>query len=75
MRGARVLLLALVGGGFYLSEHLGNNVDRVPNVFAPARRRGPPTRHSALTFLLVGTDTRSDSPTTGANAKGADVRW
>jgi LCP family protein required for cell wall assembly len=66
------LLLALVGGGFYLSEHLGNNVDRVPNVFAPLDNATRPPATDAMTFLLVGTDTRSDSPTTGANAKGAD---
>jgi LCP family protein required for cell wall assembly len=67
-----VLLLAIVGGGFYLSQHLGNNVDRVPNVFAPLDAAARPPATAALTFLLVGTDTRSDSPTTGANAKGAD---
>jgi LCP family protein required for cell wall assembly len=66
-----VLLLAIVGGGFYLSEYLGNNVDRVPNVFGPLDDAARPPTTAALTFLLVGTDTRSDGPTTGAHAKGA----
>ncbi len=66
-----VLVLAIVGGGFYLSQHLGNNVDRVPDVFGPLDAAARPPATGALTFLFVGTDTRSDGPTTGANAKGA----
>jgi LCP family protein required for cell wall assembly len=66
-----VLLAAVVGGGFYLSEHLGNNVDRLPNVFGPLDGAARPPVTDALTFLLVGTDTRADGPTTGSNAKGS----
>ncbi len=64
-----VLLVALAGGGFYLSEHLGNNVDRLPNVFGPLDGAARPPATDALTFLLVGTDTRSAGPTTGANSR------
>ncbi|HEY0814932.1 MAG TPA: LCP family protein [Pseudonocardia sp.] len=68
-----VLLLATGSAGFYLSEHFGNNVDRVPNVFAPLDPATRPPATGALTFLLVGTDTRSESPTTGSLAN-ADIR-
>lgn len=69
-----VLLLAVLGvpGGakLLISEQLGNQVSRLPNVFAPLDGVSRPPSSSALTFLLVGTDTRSDSPTTGTDAAG-----
>jgi LCP family protein required for cell wall assembly len=69
-----LLLLGLVAGTvFALSESLGNNVARVPNVFGPLDLAGRPAAAGGLTFLLVGTDSRSPDPTTGTDASsGAD---
>ncbi|MDT7703960.1 MAG: hypothetical protein QOJ30_6285 [Pseudonocardiales bacterium] len=63
------LLVAVVAGGFLLlSETLGNNVARVPNVFGTLEENARPPAGNAITFLLVGTDTRSGEPTTGGDA-------
>lgn len=64
-----LLLLAVVAGGiFALSEQLGGNVDRLPGVFVGLDEAARPPATEALTFLLVGTDTRSGTPTTGTDA-------
>lgn len=63
-----MLLGALAGTVFLLSETLGNNVDRVPNVFGALDENSRPAATAALTFLLVGTDSRSTEPTTGTDA-------
>jgi LCP family protein required for cell wall assembly len=67
-------LVALLGGPkllkFMLLEELGDGVARVPDVFTPLDAVARPPENAALTFLLVGTDTRSDSPTTGTGAGG-----
>lgn len=70
--GALVLLLVLllVGSVLVVSEGLGNNIDRVPNAFAGIDEATRPAVSDSLTFLLVGTDTRSDVPTTGTDADG-----
>lgn len=70
--GALVLALALLVAGtlFALSESLGNNVDRVPDAFAGIDEATRPAATNSLTFLLVGTDTRSEVPTTGADGGG-----
>lgn len=70
--GALVLLLVLllVGTVFAVSEGLGNNIDRVPGAFAGIDEAARPAVSDSLTFLLVGTDTRSDVPTTGTDAEG-----
>lgn len=69
-----VLFLALVvlsvGMVFAVSEGLGNNIDRVPGAFAGLEEATRPAVSDSLTFLLVGTDTRSDVPTTGTDADG-----
>lgn len=65
-----VLVLAVAGTVFALSESLGNNVQRVPNAFAGLDESARPAASDAITFLLVGTDTRSDAPTTGEDAGG-----
>lgn len=65
-----ILVSAVTGVVFSLSEQLGDHVGRVPNVFSPLDAAARPPTTDALTFLLVGTDTRSDSPTTGTNAGG-----
>lgn len=66
-----VLVLVVVGAVFAFTESLGDNVVRVPDAFAGLDESTRPAPSEALTFLLVGTDTRSDSPTTGEDAGGA----
>jgi len=70
--GALVLALAMlsIGTVFAVSEGLGNNIDRVPGAFAGIDEATRPAVSDSLTFLLVGTDTRSDVPTTGTDADG-----
>ena len=70
--GSLVLLLVLLVGGtvFAVSENLGNNVTRVPDAFVGLDEAARPVATNSLTFLLVGTDTRSDTPTTGAAGGG-----
>lgn len=83
---AVVLGLVGAGGAWYLSERYLGNVERVPDVFAglddavrPAPAPAPEEGDPPLTFLLVGTDSTSDEPTTGdlavpqAGASRSDV--
>jgi LCP family protein required for cell wall assembly len=68
---AVVLLLLLsiaVGTAYYLTERLGDNVSRVPDVFVGIDAAARPPADGTVTFLLVGTDSRSDVPTTGDGA-------
>ena len=67
-RGRR--LLAAVGTLYLLSENIGDNVQRVPDVFGALNESSRPPQAEALTFLLVGTDSRSAEPTTGTDATG-----
>jgi anionic cell wall polymer biosynthesis LytR-Cps2A-Psr (LCP) family protein len=59
--GLVVLLLcaAVVATVFVLSERLGNNVERIPAVFASLEESTRPPATDEQTFLLVGTDSRS----------------
>jgi LCP family protein required for cell wall assembly len=77
--GAFVVLVACaVGGLYYLTNQLGNEVDRIPGVFAglPASQR--PTKPvsgpgaDAVNILLAGSDTRSAAQTTGNAAAGTE---
>ncbi|MCU1671266.1 MAG: Cell envelope-related transcriptional attenuator [Blastococcus sp.] len=61
-----VLALAIGGGVWYLTEHFGGNIARVDNVFGTVNqgaRPAPATPErgggTPVTFLLVGSDTRS----------------
>ncbi|WP_250556512.1 LCP family protein [Pseudonocardia lacus] len=63
-----VLLAAAAGAVFVVAEKLAGNIARVPGVFVPLDEASRPPATGATTFLLVGTDTRSDDPTTGAAA-------
>ncbi|CCG01361.1 LCP family protein [Blastococcus saxobsidens] len=64
---AAVLLLAVGGGFWYLTERYAGNIDRVSDVFADINeeaRPAPatpvqPAAEDPVTFLLVGSDTRS----------------
>ena len=77
-RGRRILagiacvVLLMVGAGvgavYYVTERLASNVSRVPDAFRGLDATSRPGDTDALTFLLVGTDTRSDVPTTGEAA-------
>ena len=71
---AALLLASLLGAPplikFFVAEQIGNQVNRVPDVFTPLEDAARPPLTGALTFLLVGTDTRSDAPTTGTGAGG-----
>jgi LCP family protein required for cell wall assembly len=67
-------VLSLSAAVFFLvTESISDNVERVPDVFGPidpATRPAPSGK--SLTFLLVGTDSRSAEPTTGTAGAGAD---
>ena len=69
-----IVVLALAGtavaGVYVLSERLAGNVERIPSVFTPLDpdQRPPRPPEPSLTFLLAGSDSRSDEPTTGAGA-------
>lgn len=62
------VLVLLAGGVFLISERLGGNVDRVPDVFGPLDPAARPPDEPGLTFLLMGTDSRAPEPTTGTDA-------
>lgn len=60
---------AAAGFGLYMSETFGNNVSRIPDVFGSLDPNLRPAATGSLTFLLVGTDSRSPEPTTGDEAQ------
>jgi LCP family protein required for cell wall assembly len=64
-------LLALVPAGaiLYLEHRLSGNVDRIPGVFDGLEDRPSKPPGNALNVLVVGTDRRSDVPTTGTAAR------
>lgn len=73
---ACLLFLAALplGAVFYVGWHLDHNLHRVPGVFdglehRPAKPAG--VAGKAVNILLLGTDRRSDVPTTGTAAKAA----
>ncbi|GAA1273140.1 LCP family protein [Pseudonocardia aurantiaca] len=70
-----LLLLAVAAGAVYVvTESLGNNVTRLPDTFRGLDTATRPADTEALTFLLVGTDSRSAEPTTGEAAEpGVDA--
>ncbi|MBN9737937.1 MULTISPECIES: LCP family protein [unclassified Pseudonocardia] len=74
--GALVLVLLLVVGGglVYLVSSVGNDVPRIPGAFQGLDAGDRPATFGGTTFLLVGTDSRSDAPTTGSGAEeGVDA--
>jgi len=73
-----VLLVAVLGAGVTLTRHLvaqdlDDNVARVPDVFQGLEETPRPPADDGLTFLLVGTDSRSVEPQTGAYAAPPDL--
>ncbi len=72
--------MVVVGGGaglmYVVTEHLGDNVARVQNAFGGIEESTRPPSTDALTFLLVGTDSRTESGAPGVAVDpnvGADV--
>ena len=65
-----IVALAVAGTLFAVSERLGDDVIRVPDPFAALDPATRPAPTAAMTFLLVGTDSRAAEPTTGADATG-----
>jgi LCP family protein required for cell wall assembly len=69
---ACLVLLALVGiattATYLISDNISDNVRRVPGVFEGLDPDARPAAGTSLTFLLVGTDSRSNEPTTGSDA-------
>jgi LCP family protein required for cell wall assembly len=62
------LILAAAAGIYFLTESIGNNVTRLPDTFAGIPADARPAASDATTFLLVGTDSRAEAPTTGTDA-------
>jgi LCP family protein required for cell wall assembly len=69
--GAAVLVLAFLFAGVigYFVSKYDSNVKRVPNIFSvvPGEQRPAKTASKAQNFLLVGTDSRAPSQTTGTS--------
>lgn len=71
--GMALPLIILAGAGLVVVTHgLSNNIVRMPDVFRGLVEGQRPPVSAAQTFLLVGSDSRADQPTTGHNA-AADV--
>ena len=68
-----IVAIAVAGTLFAVSERLGDDVVRVPDPFAALDPATRPVPTAAMTFLLVGTDSRSAEPTTGEDAGQAFV--
>ena len=69
-----VLAAVPAGAILYLEHRLSENITRIPGVFdgldnRPDKPTGP--AGDALNVLVIGTDRRSDVPTTGSDARAA----
>jgi LCP family protein required for cell wall assembly len=64
--------LVIIPMALVLSERLGNNVTRVTNPFGALDEASRPAATGALTFLLVGTDSRSEATPAGVDANGVN---
>jgi LCP family protein required for cell wall assembly len=62
------LVLAAAAGVYALTERIGRSIERVDGAFAGLEEIGRPAPTAATTFLVVGTDSRSDGPGTGTGA-------
>ncbi|WFG46844.1 LCP family protein [Pseudonocardia alni] len=63
-----VLLVAVAGAVAYVTSSIGNDISRIPDAFRGLDAGSRPAAFGGTTFLLVGTDSRADVPTTGAAA-------
>lgn len=59
-----IVAIAVAGTLFAVSERFGDDVVRVPDPFTALDPATRPAPTAAMTFLLVGTDSRSAEPTT-----------
>lgn len=71
------VVVALVAGvaagvGIYVTAQLDDQLQRVPGVFVPVEEGQRPQATEELTFLLMGSDSRSPEPTTGVDSTGPD---
>lgn len=70
---------SLTGAGLWFAQRLPSNVGHVKNAFQglndSVRPSKPAEVQNSLNFLLVGTDSRSDEPTTGNDAAGPSWRY
>ncbi len=66
-----VLVVTVAGGVWFLADRYAGSIDRLGDVFAevpaedrpaPARPAQPGVQDAPVTFLLVGSDTRGDTP-------------
>lgn len=86
-RGTRLALIALAtvttllvgaaGTGYVLARRIPGNVSRVEGAFKGIAETERPTKprqaRNSLNILLVGSDTRSEEPTTGRDAAGSPL--
>lgn len=63
-----VLLLAVGGVVAYLTSSIGGGIARIPDAFRGIDAGSRPATSGGTTFLLVGTDSRAEAPTTGTDA-------
>ncbi|MER5669735.1 LCP family protein [Pseudonocardia alni] len=63
-----VLLLAVGGVVAYLTSSIGGGIARIPDAFRGIDAGSRPATFGGTTFLLVGTDSRAEAPTTGTDA-------
>lgn len=63
-----VLLLAVGGVVAYLTSSIGRGIARIPDAFRGIDAGSRPATSGGTTFLLVGTDSRAEAPTTGSDA-------
>jgi LCP family protein required for cell wall assembly len=70
---ALVLVAAVLAGGRYLQHRLSEQIVRIPDPFHGLKDRPVKpdvgTARTATNILLLGTDRRSDEPTTGTTAR------
>ena len=67
-----VLLGAGIAFALVVSERLGNNVARVHDAFGALDESTRPPPTGALTFLLFGTDSRSETTPAGVTVNGTN---
>jgi LCP family protein required for cell wall assembly len=65
-----IVAIAVAGTLFAVTERLGDNIPRIPDPFTALDPATRPAPSAVMTFLLVGTDSRSTEPTSGEDATG-----
>ena len=65
-----IVAIAAVGTVFAVTERIGDTIPRIPDPFTALDPATRPPPSAVMTFLLVGTDSRSAEPTTGEDGTG-----